>query len=411
MPKQSRRRLYISKEFLNDPDVKGSVENQLTWTPLPSETYSLFDEEGFANFPTVLSFFSGLFRRQSAVKIYHDAWDELPNELFDSPDHRTSFREACISRGAFKRLTDAEPGSDQINLAVLTCYSLLSDLPNYRSVVQSWTQRFVKARVRVVESDRQEEQKLPYLEAVAPRFGRRFAFESAIQQQEVIKQRLRDGNLALARRYTDDLVASQLRQGGPEYAAKSLCRLAQEAKRVGLHSVQLEWAQRAVDVCPDDAWAHGQAADALIQFGRLDEALRELNFAESFGEVSFAATGRARILRAQNRLPEALSAFESIIRDHPDYDDTVFAWRGAAETLRDMWRLNEALRKYDEATRKYPDEPSVACGLAAVLTDLGQLDRAYEVYSHVLDRFGNQVVALNGQATVLRNMGSLSEVP
>ncbi len=400
--------LYL-EELFDDPEVKRSVANQLTWTPLPAETSSVFDEEGFVNFPTVFSFFSELFEKQSAVKVYHDAWEELPNQLFNSYEHRASFREACISRGAFKKLADAEPGSDQINLAVLACYRLLSDLPNYRSVVQSWTQKFLKARVKVVEFEQQEEQELPYLEEAMPRLGKRFAFESAIQQQEVIKQRLRDGHLVLARRYTDDLVASQMRQGGPEYAAKSLCRLAQEAKRIGLHSVQLEWAQRAVDVCPDDAWAHGQAADALIQFGRLDEALRELDFVESFGDASFAATGRARVLRAQNRLAEALSAFESIIRDHPDHKDIVFAWRGAAETLRDMWHVYDALGKYEEAACKFPDEPTLACGRAAVLTDLGQLDRAYEAYSHVLDRFGNQVVALNGRATVLREMGNLSE--
>ena len=215
--------------------------------------------------------------------------------------------------------------------------------------------------------------------------------------------------MTLARRYTNDLVASQLGNGGPEYAAKSLCRLAQEAKRVGLHSIQLEWAQRAVDVCSDDAWSHGQAADALIQFGRLDEAHLELNLAESYGDSLFAATGRARILRNQNRLPEALSEFWRIVHNYPEYPDVVFAWRGIAETLRDMWRLDEAWATYKEARLKFPDEPSVACGYAAVLTELGHLDRAFDAYSHVLSRFGTQVVALNGKATVLREMGRLSE--
>jgi tetratricopeptide (TPR) repeat protein len=114
-------------------------------------------------------------------------------------------------------------------------------------------------------------------------------------------------------------------------------------------------------------------------------------------------------LRVQNRLTDALLAFEIIIRDHPEYDDVVFAWSGAAETLRDMWRLDEALGKYEEATQKFPEEPAVACGRAAVLTDLGHLDLAYQAYSHILDRFGNQAVALNGRATVLREMGNLSE--
>ena len=396
------------EELFGNPEVKAAIANQLAWTPLPTETSSVFDEEFFAGYPKVLSFFSELFGKQPVVKVFHDAWDALPDELFDSSVGRPSFREICISRGVFKKLTEAEPGSNQMNLAVFACYGLLKDLPNYRAVVQSWTQKLLKARVKLVESELDEEQVLPYFETSRPRFGTHLAFESALQQQEAIKQRLREGNVVLARRYTDDLVRSQLRRGDSEYAAKSLCRLAQEAKRIGLHSVQLEWAQRAVDVRPHDAWAHGQAADALIHFGRLDEALKELNLVESFSDTLFAATGRARILRVQNRLAEALFAYESVIREHSDYDDIVFAWSGAAETLRDMWRLNEALEKYEEAARKFPGEPTVACGRAAVLTDLGELDRAYEAYSNVLDRFGNQVVALNGQATVLREMGNLS---
>jgi hypothetical protein len=173
---------------------------------------------------------------------------------------------------------------------VLDCYNILRDLPNYRAVVQTWTQKLLKARGKPVVLEPDDEQVLPYFETPRHHIGRRFAFESVLQQQEAIRQRLRDGNLALARRYTDDLVMSQLRRGDNSYAAKSLCRLAQEAKRIGLHSVQLEWAQRAVDVFPDDAWAHGQVADALIHFGRLDEALRELKLTESFGDILFAAT-------------------------------------------------------------------------------------------------------------------------
>ena len=71
------------EELFGDPEVKGSVADQLAWTPLPAETSSVFDEEFFAGYPNVLSFFSGLFGKQSVVKVFHDAWDALPDALFD----------------------------------------------------------------------------------------------------------------------------------------------------------------------------------------------------------------------------------------------------------------------------------------------------------------------------------------
>jgi tetratricopeptide (TPR) repeat protein len=400
------------EEFFENGSVTERVANQLAWTPLPVSSVVIFEDDDFARYPRVSSFFTGLVRRQTSIRIYHDGWNALSDDLFDSADQRVQFREECISRGAFRVLSEAGEGSDQANLAAFKCYQLLHDLPNHRAVVQSWTQKFLKWHDVDQDALPGVVQDIPYVHAQRTTSfeGSRSIFTNVIQQQEEIKRRLHDGNLLLALRYTNQLVSSQLRQkDGAEYAAKSLCRLAQEAKRIGLYSIQLEWATRATTVCPGDAWAHGQAADSLIQFGRLNEAFRELERAESLGDVLFAATGRARILRMQHRLPEALRAFRDIIEAHHDDPEVVFAWRGAAETLRQMWRLDEALKTYQEAADRFRDEPTVICGKAAVLTDLGQLDLAYEVYGHVLYRFGNQVVALNGRATVLREMGRLPE--
>ncbi|HEX2554245.1 MAG TPA: tetratricopeptide repeat protein [Microvirga sp.] len=404
--------LYL-EPLLEDSEVRKSVKSQFAWAPLPNPDLIIRSSNYFVEYEHLRGIFESLLKSQATIARYHDAWGLIPDELFDTQEQRQAFLEHCINRGAFMVLVEAGEGTQQTNLAVFECYKRLRDLPNHRPIISAWTQKFLQAKSRATfdvayEQETYDSRAFNH-KREKPQIGSRQAFESAIQQQEVIKQRLRDGNITLAKRFADELVVSQLSQSGPEFAAKSLCRMAQEAKRIGLHSVQLEWAQRAADIYPEDAWAHGHAADALIQCFRLDEATRELETAETLGDVVFAKNGRARILRIQNRLSEALSAFQSVIDEHSSHAEVVFAWRGAAETLRDMWRFREALAVYEQAAKKFPDEPSVACGRAAVLLDLGQMDAAIAAYDHVLDRFGNQVVALNGRATVLRKMGNLEE--
>jgi hypothetical protein len=88
----------------------------------------------------------------------------------------------------------------------------------------------------------------------------------------VIVEQLEKGNDSRARRFSEQLVRWQLQNGAPVYAAKSLCSLAQEARRFGNTSLQLEWVQRATQIAPEDAWAHGQAGDAYFSMFRFNEA-------------------------------------------------------------------------------------------------------------------------------------------
>ena len=60
---------------------------------------------------------------------------------------------------------------------------------------------------------------------------------------------------------------------GHAYAAKSLCDLAMEAKALGHHEFQLDLTQRAVGQNPEDGWAWAQHGDALLNNGRLPDAV------------------------------------------------------------------------------------------------------------------------------------------
>ncbi len=149
------------EELFTDPEVKTFVANQLAWAPLPR--VAVVEEASIVGHPKVVGFFSDLLGKQRTVKVYHDSWEALPNELFESTSDRVSFREACISRGAFRKLTDSGEGTAQTNLAVLECYQLLHDKPNYRTIIRNWTQGSLKPRRNVAELDYIEDEELPYI--------------------------------------------------------------------------------------------------------------------------------------------------------------------------------------------------------------------------------------------------------
>ena len=387
------------EELLASPNALGFVENQLYSRIFPKDADPKFLEDCI-RWPLTTRLVEHIAERQSSIELHREAWDDLPESLFE--EGKSNFEEEAINRGAFRILASLDPTAKDPNIAIFECHSALRLLPNARQVVSEWTKRFKRTGIRpVIVPDDVENDTAPEPLVKTSPYAE---YQSALQQQQVIVEKMRLGSVKLARRYTDELVKSQLNGSDPSFAAKSLCSLAQQAKALGLFSLQLEWAERAVKIAPADAWTHGQVADALIQFSRLDEALAELNLSEAYGDASFAATGRARILRHQGKLDEALSAFRIAQVEFPTEP---FAWMGSAETLRDMWKLDEALEEYRAAIRRFPGQLFFQCGMAAVLSDLGRPDEALVVYD--APQLKDDVVALNGKATTFRIMGKLDE--
>jgi tetratricopeptide (TPR) repeat protein len=378
------------------------VENELYSRPLPRDT----DVELLTSsrWPLATELITRVVAQQTSITQIRKAWDELPIAAFEHGKKR-DFEEHAIRKGAFRILSSIDLANEDPNLAILSCYKVLSSLPNARTIVSEWTRELRRpgSRPTIIPDDAEE----IATETKEPEVRSRWAYENAIQQQEAIIKKMRAGSQRLARKYTAQLVKFQLDHGGPGFAAKSLCSLAQEAKYLGLYSLQLEWAQSAVDICPSDAWAHGQAADALMQFSRLDESLKELALTETYGNAPFAATGRARILRHQGRLDEALAAFRAARAAFPGHEGEPFSWSGSAETLRDMWKFEDALKEYDAAIARFPTQVVFRCGRAAVLSDLGRLNEAIDAYD--APDLQGQLIALNGKASVLKDLGRFQE--
>lgn len=133
----------------------------------------------------------------------------------------------------------------------------------------------------------------------------------------------------------------QRKNGELELPVKSLCDLAREAKGLHLFLLQLELTQQAIEIKADDGWAWIQHGDALLNSGRLEDALEAYQQAETYGEHLFSKTGRAEVLKALGRLDEALGAYDDVIAEHRE---DVVARNGRASVLATMGRYQEALK-------------------------------------------------------------------
>ncbi len=403
----------VLSDFLASTDIQEFLESRLFSRPVTADVWENLPHQSIAQSESVSFFVDRLLKYQDSIRICRNEWDALPADLFESPEARFRIEEKLVNIGAFRELVLAEEGAEEANVSnvVLRGIMEIRDEPNARSILQAWTQGKLKGRSKVLWEQNNEtfsswdngvgESSIPH------DIDRRQVFKNAVSQQNAIIELLERNRADIATRYLNQLIDYQLQTGGAEFVAKSLCKLAQEAKRLGFHDYQLEWAKRAADIFPEDHWAHGQLADAYIYFARYDEALSALDQAERLGDKLFAWNGRARVLKARGRLDEALGAFRKTEAEFEDDPAVVFSWIGHAETLRDMWLFQESLEVYGQAIDRFPDDPAAHCGRAAVLAESGRLNEALDAYNTILRLFPNDPVSLNGRASVWKSMGRL----
>ena len=396
-------------ELFEDNQVLEFVANRLYAAPLPPES-DVLAGLSFAKGDEVRKFLEEIREDQALIERITEVWDGLSPSLFETESAKREFREAAIACGAFRQIARSSADPASFGMTTIQCHVKLSTLPNSRLVLRSWLGPLKPGRGRLPAAPQ-----IPELGKARVRDGSDWhqrqtkisgheLFENVKKQKHAIVELMQKGDIARVRSYVGQLVESQLKSGGAQYAAMSLCDLAQQAKGIRNYSLQLELSQKAASIAPEDGWAHGQVADAYVCLGQYDNALKSFELAATFGEVVFASTGRARILRVKGQLNEALKAFEEIIQFYPD---EMSAWLGRAEVLRDMWRLDDALGAYEAAVGKFPYEPIPRCGRAAVLKDMGRLHEALAAYEEAARDFTNEYVPLCGRADILKELGRL----
>ena len=230
-------------------------------------------------------------------------------------------------------------------------------------------------------------------------------YQRVMVEKAAVIERLSRQDLRNAERFTERLVARQIEEGDAEFAAKTLCSLSQEAKRLGETSLQLKWAVRATEVYQEDPWSFAQTGDALVSLYRYDEAGEYFTLAGTKGDPYYARMGKARILMLSGQSKNALQEFEEITTLYPDHDNTFQAWMGMADTLRHIGELDLALQKYERAISKYPGLDDAYSGKALVLRELGRLDEAAAIYLQFQENGSGAIWAFIGTGDVLRDAG------
>lgn len=402
---------YLSS-LLRQRDVRGGVENVAFSLEFPEGTHAEELESLCWRDQGLSELLGKLIFHQAEISAVRRAWESLPDLLFGGHPNRSRLELVAISTGAFRELAEALKVPVHLESVISECYFKLKSQPNYRQIVQQWTNIFADKKVRRRTKRHNElyeqliEQEADYepLSWSAPIHEK---FLNITKQKKVIVEQLEKGNDSRARRFTEQLIRWQLQNGAPVYAAKSLCSLAQEARRFGNTSLQLEWVQRATQIAPEDAWAHGQAGDAYFSMFRFNEAYGEYEAARCWGMGRRGETGKAKVLAATGHLEDALSLCQLAITNYPNDPEAYQSRAQYSEILREMWRLEDALVSYEEAIEKYPNQSFLRCGRAAVLTDMSRFTEALEAYDAIIREFPDDLVAWTGRADVLKNLGEL----
>ncbi len=160
-------------------------------------------------------------------------------------------------------------------------------------------------------------------------------------------------------------------------ASLSACQSAAEAYRVRGDFVEaLEHANAGLDLDSQDGWLIGTRGQILEAMGgKEDEAEDDLRRAITLNpELHWARVELGDLLRARNRLPEAIEVLREAVEVMPD-DPWPLASLGAAEYSLDDY--DAALESLSHALRLAPDYAWAHAVLSAVHADIDQLDEAH----------------------------------
>ena len=406
------------EELFTDVAFQHYVENILYAKPLPASADINGALQCHLQAPAVCAIINRLAEHQTVIRLICDAWEAIPEALFGSQEERDFFRSTLMKEGLFHRLTTAWMKQQPVDLIIAHCLlnSIVRTLPNHRNIIQAWIAPFAKERISatveaVIEKEAVTGRTFKYYNGKKRKkehhsFDRTRKFEKVKTQKQQIQNAMQSHDFERVWRYVDALIEYHLETSDKHLAAKSICDLAMEAKHLGMFLVQLELTEKAIELSPDDGWSWAQHGDALLENGHYSKAIAAYQQAENYGNDIIGQNGRAGVLKAMNRLPEALDAYDIVIAEH---SENVVAKNGRAGVLKAMNRLSEALDAYNLIITEHPDNFVAKTGKAEVLKRMNRLPEALYSYDLVITERPTDIVAKTGKACVLAAMSRRDE--
>ena len=370
--------------------------------------------EAFNTSPLCAALLIEVVASQQHIRAIRVAWERVSEDHFPTRQMALMAEKRFVDCGAFWHMTQAMLGNTTRDRIAIDLLMSGPDIYGSRQLIGSWIDAVHLERNPTDQHSVFDFELVSELDEAAysheiehqDSFGNDSEkFLRVTAEKEAVVVRIQRNDLRNARRFTNELVSWQVQEGDTEFAAKTLCSLAQEAKRLGESSLQLEWSLQATEVYPDDPWSFAQAGDALVAQYRYAEAIKYFKLAGIKGDNWYAIMGRARILMLTRQSEEALELFEQVLELYPDHENVVQTWLGIAETLRHIGRLEESLEKYEQVTVKFPELDDAYSGKARLLQELGRLDEAAAVYRSFQEDRSPAIWAFLGAAEILKDCG------
>jgi tetratricopeptide (TPR) repeat protein len=150
----------------------------------------------------------------------------------------------------------------------------------------------------------------------------------------------------------------------------------------GRASEALEYAQRAVEIAPEQSYSHMTLGQVLGRLGRLQEAMAQQEQALRMNNDSAQAHYNFGVALAKiGRVQEAIPHFEQALRIKPDDAE---AHNNLGNALVRTGKIGEAIPHFEQALRIKPDYAGAHYNLGIALSQTGKREEAIEHYQRAL---------------------------